>query len=396
MFGLPEMTSVYMDYAATTPVAPEVAAAMSACLEASGTFGNVSSNHHYGEAAADAITRAASQLASALNVAPETLLWTSGATESDNLAIIGAARYRKHEGRHLISARTEHKAVIDAFRYLEREGYEVTWLTPDRHGRVSPASVTSALRDDTTLVSLMWVNNEIGTINDIGAIAELLRPHPTLFHVDAAQAFGKLPIDLSALPIDLMSLTAHKCYGPKGSGALYVSPRIGVNIEPLLYGGGQQGGRRPGTLPTHQIAGFGAAAELVQHQLTTDIAHLTPLGQRLLDGLLVVPGVMLNGDAEHRLPWLINVSVAGVNGESLLAAMSPVALATGSACNSMSAEPSFVLRALGLSDEAAGASLRFSLGRDSTSDEVDSVVARFQAVVSRLRIIAGPLGVPSG
>ncbi|MEN7343489.1 MAG: cysteine desulfurase family protein [Pseudomonadota bacterium] len=384
-----------MDYAATTPVAAEVVVAMASCLGIDDTFANVSSNHAFGEAAAERVAAAAEALASAIGAKAASVIWTSGATESDNLAIIGAARYNQRKGKHLVTSRTEHKAVVDAFRYLEETGFEVTWLTPDASGRVSPQQVREALRDDTSLVSMMWVNNETGVINDISGMAAVVADHPALFHVDAAQAFGKISIDLASVPIDFLSVTAHKCYGPKGIGALIMSDKLGVNIEPLLYGGGQQQGYRPGTLPTHQIVGFGAAAALVAQRLESDHAHLTRLGGELQRGLLAVEGVQLNGDADHRLPWLINVSVPGVDGESLLAAMSPVALATGSACNSANAEPSFVLKALGLDDRLAGASLRFSLGRESTTFEVESVVARFEAAVEILRSISGPLGVAS-
>ncbi|MFK8053242.1 MAG: cysteine desulfurase family protein [Woeseiaceae bacterium] len=392
VFGLPSIEPIYMDYAATTPVDAAVTTAMASCLELDGDFGNASSTHVFGAAAADRVAKATQQLAASLNAKPADLVWTSGATESDNLAIIGAARYRKDEGRHLITARTEHKAVVDAFRYLEREGFDVTWLNPEPNGLISPAAVESALRPDTTLVSIMWVNNELGTINDIAAMAQLLSSHPALFHVDAAQAFGKLPIDVQAVPIDLLSLTAHKIYGPKGIGALFLAPRLGVNIEPLLYGGGQQNGRRPGTMPTHQIVGFGAAADIAMQRMAQDHQTLSILGELLRTRLTSIDGVSLNGSPSDRLTWLLNVSVDGVDGEALVAAMLPVALATGSACNSKNTEPSFVLRAIGLDDQAAGASLRFSLGRQSTEDDVHRVADHFERVVTRLRQIAGPLG----
>ena len=391
MFGLPDMRPVYLDYAATTPVDDQVADAMQDCLRLGDNFGNASSNHAFGERAALAEERARSQLAAALNVQPSEVIWTSGATESDNLAIIGVARYRRDKGQHLVTARTEHKAVVDAFRYLEREGFSVTWLTPSTDGRIAPDQVAAALQDDTTLVSLMAVNNEIGVVNDLDAIADVVGEHGALLHVDAAQAFGKMHLDLATVPIDLLSVTAHKCYGPKGIGALFVSKRLGGNLEPLLYGGGQQRGLRPGTLPIHQIAGFGVAAELASQRLDADYARLTELGERLRRGLLSVPDVALNGSQQHRLPWLVNVSVGGVDGESLLAAMSPVALATGSACHAMRAEPSVVLKAHGLSDARAGASLRFSAGRGTTADDIDLVIERFEQAVGRLRQIAGPL-----
>ncbi len=392
MFGLADIAPIYMDYAATTPVAPEVVVAMQSALERGGAFANPSSDHAFGQAAARTVDRAADQLAQALGVAPDTLVWTSGATESDNLAIIGAARYRQARGRHVITSAVEHKAVLDACAQLEREGFSVTRLMPDDSGRITPASLRDALRDDTVLVSLMWVNNETGAINDIAALADVLENHPALLHVDAAQAFGKIMMHPGELAIDLMSLTAHKCYGPKGIGALYIAPRRGVQVEPLLFGGGQQRGLRPGTLPVHQIAGFGAAAALVSERLDDDIARLDQLGNTLVDGLLQVPDVMLNGDRVGRLSSLANVSVAGVAGRALLAAMQPVALATGSACNATHTEPSFVLRALGRDDQLAAASLRFSLGRETTASDVTIALQRFASAVGAIRAIAGPLG----
>lgn len=388
MFGLPAIEPIYLDYAATTPVAPEVLDTMREALD---DFGNPSSSHAWGARAEAHVAEAAAALGAALDVAPETLVWTSGATESDNLAIIGAARYRAERGRHVITSRTEHKAVIDACRQLEREGFEVTWLTPDASGRITPDAVAAALRGDTVLVSLMWVNNEIGAINDIAALAAVIAEHDALFHVDAAQAFGKLPIAPGEHAIDLMSVTAHKCYGPKGIGALYVAPRHGVAFEPLLFGGGQQGGRRPGTLPVHQIAGFGRAAALVAARVVQDHARLEVLGAALAERLLAVPDVQLNGSRDHRLGSIVNVSVSGVAGTALVAAMQPIALATGSACNARDTEPSFVLRAIGRDDLLAGASLRFSLGRGTTEAEIDLVARRFEAAVSRLREIAGDL-----
>ena len=388
MLGLEPVDAMYMDYAATTPVDPEVVATMQAALA---DFGNPSSSHAWGAQADAHVDAAAAALGAALGVAPDTLVWTSGATESDNLAIIGAARYRAARGKHIITSRTEHKAVIDACKQLEREGFEVTWLTPDADGRVTPEALADALRDDTALVSLMWVNNEIGTINDIPGLAAVVAEHDALFHVDAAQAFGKVPVAPAGLAIDLMSVTAHKCYGPKGIGALYVAPRHGVQFEPLLFGGGQQGGRRPGTLPVHQIAGFGQAASLVSEHLEADQAHLDGLGRQLAARLLAVPGVVLNGSATARLQSIVNVSVEGVAGAALVAAMQPIALATGSACNSRDVAPSFVLRALGRDDVLAGASLRFSLGRSTTPEEVDTAATRFEAAVTRLREMAGDL-----
>ncbi|MEO0575814.1 MAG: cysteine desulfurase family protein [Pseudomonadota bacterium] len=392
MLGLPDIAPVYLDYAASTPVDSDVAAFMQQCLLDAHAQANPSSQgHQFGAAANCYIVDSAVNLATALGVQPESIVWTSGATESDNLAIFGVARYYADRGKHLITSRIEHKAVLDAFTQLEAEGFDVTWLTPDAEGRISADQVANALRDDTTLVSLMWVNNELGTINPIADIAAVVAPHNALLHVDAAQAFGKLPVDIGAIPVDLASVTAHKCYGPKGVGALYVAQRHGVNIQPMLFGGGQQGGLRPGTLPTHQIAGFGAAARKVAEQLAADQAHIAPLAAQLLERLLAVPGVTLNGSATNRLPAIINVSVQGISGDALFACMAPIALATGSACNSMLAEPSFVLKALGRSDREAEASLRFSLGRHTSAADIDMAAERFCASVERLRAIAGPL-----
>lgn len=396
MFGLPDIRPVYLDYAATTPVAPEAAAAMADCLSPDGPFGNPSSRSHaFGRRAADAVEAARADVAAAIGAAPGDVVFCSGATEADNLAILGAARYRRDRGRHVITSRTEHKAVIDSFRALERAGFEVTWLVPDASGRVSPDQLDAALRDDTTLVSLMWVNNETGVFHDVAALGEIVRARGAIFHVDAAQALGKLPVDVAALPVDLVSLSAHKCYGPKGVGALWLSPRDGVNVEPVLFGGGQERGLRPGTAPTHQAAGFGAAARLVRARLDADLEQAAALGARLADGLLAVPGVSLNGDPVARVPHIVNVSVDGVEGESLLAAMQPVALSTGSACTSLSAEPSFVLRALGRSDQLAQSSLRFSLGRGTTEGDVDLATARFREAVARLREIAAEAAEPA-
>ena len=393
MFGLPDIRPVYLDYAATTPVATEAAAAMAAVLAPDGPFGNASSAlHAYGRRAAAVVEAARADVAAAIGAVSGEVVFCSGATEADNLAILGAARYRRDRGRHVVTSRTEHKAVLDSFRELEAEGFDVTWLLPDATGRVSPAQLAGALRDDTTLVSLMWVNNEIGAINDIAALGGVARERGVLFHVDAAQALGKLPVDVSSLPVDLVSLSAHKCYGPKGVGALWLSPREGVHIEPVSYGGGQERGLRPGTLPTHQVAGFGAAARLVSERLDADRARAAELGGALLSRLTAVPGVTLNGDRDARVPHIVNVSVAGVEGESLVLAMQPVALSTGSACTSLSAEPSFVLRALGRPDQLAQSSLRFSLGRGTTAEDVALAAGRFEAAVGRLREIAGPAG----
>jgi cysteine desulfurase len=385
--------TIYLDYAATTPVDEAVAAAMAHCLGRDGVYGNAASlMHEPGRRAAAAVDAARAELAALIGARPGELVFTSGATEADNLAVIGAARYFADRGRHLVTTRIEHKAVLDAARRLERDGWEVTWLEPDAEGRIDPASVGAALRDDTVLAAVMWVNNETGVVNDVEAIGRLCRERGVLFHVDAAQAVGKLAIDLARLPVDFLALTAHKFYGPKGVGALYIADRPGVQVQPLLYGGGQERGLRPGTLPVHQIVGLGAAAARAREELPTERARLAALRDRLSAGLTAVDGVLVNGGGAERIPGIVNVSVAGVDGESLFASLEPLAVASGSACNTPSGEPSYVLRALGRDDRLAGASVRFSLGRYTTEEEVDRAVDIFTAAVERLRRIAAPLG----
>lgn len=334
------------------------------------------------------IERAAQQLAALLNVDPATLIWTSGATESDNLGIAGAARFRSHRGKHLVTLLTEHKAVTDVFRMLEKQGFEVTWLKPDDDGRLQPATFARALREDTQLASIMYVNNETGVMQDIAAIGSICREHDVLFHVDAAQAVGKVAIDLQALPVDLLSLTAHKFYGPKGIGALYIADRPGCRVEPILFGGGQQQRIRPGTLPAELISGLGVAAEIAEARIETDLGHLHKLRRRLWAGIRDVDGILVNGDVESGFPGILNVSVSGVEGESLLLELEPICVATGSACNSKSQEPSYVLRALGRSDLLAQSAIRFSMGRPTTGDEVDYAARRYREAVARLRDLA--------
>jgi cysteine desulfurase len=379
---------IYLDYAASTPVDQRVVQAMAACMTADGNYANPSSTHSEGRRAIAAIEYATGQLAALLNTQAGRLVWTSGATESDNLAIIGAARHRENRGRHLISMRTEHKAVTDTFGQLIREGFDVTWLEPGSGGVLDIATLEAALRDDTQLVSIMHLNNETGVIQDINAIGELCRSRDVIFHVDAAQSVGKLPIDLGELPVDLMSMTAHKVYGPKGIGALYIADRPGVQVEPILYGGGQQRRLRPGTLPTQQIVGFGAAAEIAQQSMADDFKHLVELRNRLWKGISDVPGILLNGSFKRGFPGILNVSVEGVEGESLLLALEPLCVATGSACNSKSQEPSYVLRALGLSDDLAQSAVRFSFGRPTTAADVDVAIRKYRDGIERLRAIA--------
>ncbi len=378
--------TIYLDYAASTPVEPEVVNRMTSVLELH--FANPSSTHMVGREVKAIVDRAAQQLAGLLNTEPAKLVWTSGATESDNLAIAGAARFRRDRGNRLVSMRTEHKAVTDVFAVLEREGFDVTWLEPGTNGRLSLDALESVLQENVQLVSIMHVNNETGVIQDIAAIGELCRAHDTLFHVDAAQSFGKLPIDLGALSVDLMSMTAHKCYGPKGIGALYIDERPGCHVEPILYGGGQQRRLRPGTLPAPLIAGFGQAAEIAAQRMTDDLGHLAALRAQLWSGIGSIRGVQANGDPDQAFPGILNVSVDDVDGESLLLALEPLCVASGSACNAQSQEPSYVLRGLGLSDELAQSAIRFSTGRPTTSDEIDAAIRLYTLAVTKLRQIA--------
>lgn len=379
---------VYLDYAATTPLDEAALQTMLELQGADGDFANPSAIHLAGRRSSAHVARAAARLAALLNTAPRQLIWTSGATESNNLAIRGGAQQRAHRGKHLVTMPTEHKAVTDVFRALGSEGFEVTWLPPDAQGRLDLADLSAALRDDTQLVSIMHVNNETGVVQEIEQIGALCRERNILFHVDAAQSVGKLPVDLQKLGVDLMSMTAHKMYGPKGVGALYIADRPEVHIEPLLFGGGQQRRLRPGTLPVPLIAGFGAAAEIAAQRMSDDAARLTELRDRLWQGIQDVPGIRVNGDLENAWPGLLNVSVADVDGESLLLALEPLCVATGSACNSSNKEPSYVLRALGLSDLDAQSAVRFSLGRQTTRSQVDFAISQYRRAVAMLRELA--------
>ena len=379
---------VYLDYAATTPVDAQVAKTMTGLLTFEQDFGNPSSIHVVGRRSAVHVAHAAKQLAALLNTVPGNLVWTSGATESNNLAVTGAARYRESRGKHLITMRTEHKAVTDVFHALEKQGFEVTWLSPEPSGALDLTKLDAAFRDDTQLVSIMHINNETGVEADIQSIGERCRDRDVLFHVDAAQSVGKVPIDLAALPVDLMSMTGHKFYGPMGIGALYVADRPGCHVEPILFGGGQQRGRRPGTLPVHLIAGLGAAAERAGASLQQDQAHLAALRDRLWHGIRDVPGIVRNGDVDICFPAFLNVSVEDVEGESLLLALEPLCVATGSACNSRTQEPSFVLRSMGRSDAQAQSAIRFSVGRQTREEDVDFAAQKYRDAVARLRKLA--------
>ena len=381
----------YLDYAATTPVDARVAARMLECMGVEGDFGNPGSAHAHGERAARRVETARAEVAAAAGAQPDEVVWTSGATEADNLAIFGVAHYYRDQGRHLITARTEHKAVLDPCRELQRRGWLVTYLAPDRGGRIEPRQVAEALRPDTVLVSLMHVNNETGLVQDIAAVAaECARHGGARLHVDAAQSMGKLPLDFAASGADLMSLSAHKAYGPKGVGALLVSARSGVQFEPLVYGGGQERGRRSGTVATHQVAGMGAACAIAAAEQVAEGVRIGALREHLWQGIAALGGVLRNGAAADSVPQILNASFEDVEGESLLAAVSDdIAVSTGSACASAVSEPSYVLRALGRDARLAEASLRFSLGRYTTPADVERAVAAVSRAVAHIRRIGG-------
>jgi cysteine desulfurase len=389
---------VYLDHAATTPVDARVAESMAEVLRSETEYGNpASTSHDYGDVAAALVESARGQVAAAVGAGAAEVIWTSGATEANNLAIFGVSRYYRDRGRHIVTVRTEHKAVLDPCRELERRGWEVSYLVPDQEGLLDPAQVAAALRPDTVLVSLMHVNNEIGVVQNIAAVAAVCERHGSAWlHVDAAQSVGKCPIDFASLGVDLMSLSAHKAYGPKGVGALLVSRRGDsggrgrVQLAALQFGGGQERSLRAGTLATHQIVGMGLAFELAATLSSVETARVAQLQQRLWRGLAALGGVLRNGSATRSVPHLLNVSFAGVEGESLLAAIRPyVAVSTGSACTSALAEPSYVLRALGRSERLSESSLRFGLGRTTTEGDIDTAVAVLTREVGRLRHIAG-------
>lgn len=386
---------VYLDYAATTPVDPLVAAAMARCLGLEGEFGNPgSASHDYGAAAAALVETARAQVAACAGAAPDEVVWTSGATEANNLAILGLAHYYREQGRHIVTARTEHKAVLDPCRELERRGWRVTYLVPDSGGVIHPDQVGAALRADTVLVSIMHVNNEIGVVQDISAIAAICARHGgARLHVDAAQSIGKSAVDFAALGADLMSLSAHKAYGPKGVGALLVSRRTGgapVQLTALQFGGGQEQGLRAGTVATHQVVGMGLAFELARTAPPSELVRVAALRERLWQGLAALGGTVRNGDAARSVPHLLNVSIDGVEGESLLAAVrGRLAVSTGSACSSASREPSYVLRALGRDPVLCESSLRFGLGRTTCESDIDTAIAVVAEAVSRLRGVSG-------
>jgi len=377
---------IYLDYSATTPVDPRVAKVMMDCLTYDGNFGNPASRSHvFGWNAEAAVEKARQQVASLVNCDPKEIVWTSGATESNNLAIKGAAHFYSKKGKHLITLKTEHKAVLDTCRQLEREGFEVTYLEPMDNGLVDLDVLKATIREDTVLISIMHVNNEIGVIQDIQAIGEIARENKVILHVDAAQSPGKEKIDLQAMKVDLMSFSAHKIYGPKGIGALFVRRKPRIRIESQMHGGGHERGMRSGTLPTHQIVGMGEAFRLAEVEMDDDNVRIKALRDRLLDGLKDIEEVYINGDIQHRVPHNLNMSFNFVEGESLIMALKDIAILSGLACTSASLEPSYVLRALGRDDELAHSSLRFSIGRFTTEQDVDHAIKVIRTAVSKLR-----------
>ena len=377
---------IYFDYLATTPVDPRVVEKMVHCLSIEGNFGNPASrSHFYGWKAEEAVENARHQVADLIKADPREIVWTSGATESDNLAIKGAAHFYAKKGKHIVTSKIEHKAVLDTCRQLEREGFEVTYLDPGSNGLIAPELVADSLREDTILVSIMHANNEIGTVNDIAGIGEVTRNAGVLFHVDAAQSAGKIEIDMAQMKVDLLSMSGHKMYGPKGIGVLYVRRKPRVRLEAQMHGGGHERGMRSGTLATHQIVGMGEAAHIAREGMELEAVRLKALRQRFWDGIKDIEEVHINGDDEHRLPGAMNVSIAFVEGESLIMSLKDLAVSSGSACTSASLEPSYVLRALGLNDELAHSSLRFSFGRFTTDDDVDAAVKQLRTAVEKLR-----------
>ncbi|MCP3672331.1 MAG: IscS subfamily cysteine desulfurase [Gammaproteobacteria bacterium] len=377
---------IYMDYSATTPVDPRVAEKMMGCLTPDGVYGNPASrSHQYGWDAEKLVEESRQNVADLVNANSKEIVWTSGATESDNLAIKGAAHFYQKKGKHIITCKTEHKAVLDSCRQLEREGFEITYMDPESSGLIDLGKLEAAMRDDTILVSIMHVNNEIGVVQDIAAIGELTRSKKILFHVDAAQSAGKVPIDLEEMKVDLMSFSAHKIYGPKGIGALYVRRKPRVRIEAQMHGGGHERGMRSGTLATHQIVGMGEAFRIAGEEMRSENEKLQALRNRLWDGIKDMEEVYLNGDLEQRVAGNLNVSFNFVEGESLILSLRDIAVSSGSACTSASLEPSYVLRAIGRDDELAHSSIRFTFGRFSTEEEVDVVVEKLQREVTRLR-----------
>ena len=377
---------IYLDYASTTPVDPAVADKMMQFLTPTGQFGNPASRSHvFGWQAEAAVEDARTDVATLIGADPREIVWTSGATEANNLAIKGCAHFNQRKGKHVITSKIEHKAVLDTCRQLEREGWEVTYLEPDSNGLIQPQMVADAIREDTTVVSIMHVNNELGTLNDIAAIGAICRAKKVFFHVDAAQSAGKTAIDVESMNVDMMSFSAHKIYGPKGIGALYVRRKPRVRIEAQMHGGGHERGMRSGTLPTHQIVGMGEAFKLGFENLAAESARIEALRTRLWEGVSDMEEVHLNGSPDQHVPCIVNISFAFVEGESLIMALRDLAVSSGSACTSASLEPSYVLRALGLNDEMAHSSIRFSIGRYTTEQDIDNAIAKVRHAVEKLR-----------
>lgn len=375
---------IYLDYMSTTPIDPRVSQKMLACLE--NHFGNAASRSHiYGWQANETIEHARQQVASLINADPREIIWTSGATEADNLAIKGAALFYQRKGKHIITCQTEHKAVLDSCHFLERQGFTVTYLAPQQDGLIELQQIKNAIRDETVLISIMHVNNEIGVIQDIQAIGELARANGIIFHVDAAQSAGKIPIDMQQIKVDLMSFSAHKLYGPKGIGALYVRRTPRVHLEPLLHGGGHEYGLRSGTLATHQIIGMGEAFQITKEIFQEENQRIQMLHDRLWNGLKNLPDIYLNGHEQKRVAGNLNITFANIEGESLLLALKDLAVSTGAACTSASIEPSHVLRAIGRNRELANSTIRFCIGRFTTEPEIDFAIQKIQENVTRLR-----------
>jgi len=379
-------STIYLDYASTTPVDPRVASKMMEFLTPEGEFGNPASrSHRFGWKADEAVEEARSHVANLVNCDPREIVWTSGATEADNLAIKGVARFYKNKGNHIITSKIEHKAVLDPCRQLEREGFEVTYLDPDDGGLISAESVKQAIKDTTILVSIMHINNELGTVNNLEQIGSIVREHGAFFHVDAAQSTGKIEIDLSNIPVDLMSFSAHKTYGPKGIGALYVRRKPRVRLEALIHGGGHERGMRSGTLATHQIVGMGEAFRIANAEMSEDHKKVNKYHQEFIEKVKEIDHVYINGDTDNKVPNILNVSFNFVEGESLIMGLKDIAVSSGSACTSASLEPSYVLRALGRKDELAHSSIRFSFGRFTSDDDVKNTLDILGNVVHRLR-----------
>ena len=379
-------STIYLDYASTTPVDPRVASKMMQYLTPDGEFGNPASrSHRYGWKADDAVEEARSHVANLVNCDPREIVWTSGATEADNLAIKGVARFYKSKGNHIITSKIEHKAVLDPCRQLEREGFEVTYLDPNEGGVITAEAIKNAMQENTILVSIMHINNELGTLNNLEEIGNITREAGAFFHVDAAQSTGKVDIDLSKLPVDLMSFSAHKTYGPKGIGALFVRRKPRVRIEALIHGGGHERGMRSGTLPTHQIVGMGEAFKIAKEEMESDHLKIKAYHEQFLKEAMKIEHAYINGDLDNKVPNILNISFNFVEGESLIMGLKDIAVSSGSACTSASLEPSYVLRALGRKDELAHSSIRFSFGRFTSDEDIKNTLSILNKVVDRLR-----------